>query len=198
MIDRGIRIVALCLLVTACAAPGPKLQAVSVGETVVEQRLAVVATTPWNRFESGQTEGRIATWTHEGMPLDTVQFYVGIKSGDPIAPAPTDAKAARPPVFRAEMTPSEIVELLRATWTEGGSDFTLERLESREFSGHAGFQFRYAFIRGGDEVQMRGVAYGAVIDRELFLIDYMAPRLGYFERFLPEVEALAASARVLR
>lgn len=198
MIDRRLHLLALCLLITACAAPGPLLLPVTGGgESVVKQRLAVTPDTPWNRFDD-DPKSKLATWTQEGLALDQLQFYVGIADGEPIAPVPSDPKAKQLPPFRAAMTPTEVVDLLQTHWTQSGSNFELERLEARPFAGQPGFRFQYAYIRNGDELRMRGVAFGAVIGRELFLIDYMAPRLGFFDRHLAEVEALAASARLLR
>lgn len=43
---------------------------------------------------------------------------------------------------------------------------------------------------------MRGMAYGAVRNGELFVIHYSAPRLVFFPRYQPRVEALIRSASV--
>ena len=51
-------------------------------------------------------------------------------------------------------------------------------------------------MRKVDEVRLRGVAWGAVRNGELFLIHYSAPRLAFYAKHAGAVEAIARSARV--
>lgn len=44
--------------------------------------------------------------------------------------------------------------------------------------GQQGFQFEFSSIRKSDEVQLRGIGWGAVRNGELFVITYTAP--GFF------------------
>jgi hypothetical protein len=148
---------------------------------------------PWNRFE-GTTAQRTPTWTHEGFAIDTLQFYVGIKDGEPIVGE--TPKGQKPPVFKASLPPADLVGLFQSLWTRDGSTFTLERIEPQPFVGADGFRFEYSMVRKADELRLQGVAWAAVRNGELYAIDFSAPRLGFFARFLPGVEAIARSARV--
>lgn len=65
-----------------------------------------------------------------------------------------------------------------------------------EFLGAPGFRFEYLLVRKGDDVRLQGVAYGVVRDRQLYLMDYAAPRLGLFPRHRPQVELIARGARL--
>ena len=72
----------------------------------------------------------------------------------------------------------------------------LTKLEPAIFGGAKGFRFEYALTRKVDNVQLSGVGYGAVDRGELFAIVYMAPRLAFFGRYAPTVEAIAKSAHI--
>ena len=65
-----------------------------------------------------------------------------------------------------------------------------------EFVGARGFRIEYSMVRKLDEVRLRGVAFGAVRNGELFLINYSAPRLAFYPKHAAGVEALARSAKV--
>lgn len=184
---------ALAAVLAGCAS----VSKVNTGEAIVKERLAVSVDVAWNQFEHGLTD-RTPTWTVEGITIDALQFYVGIKHGELIAPTPREGKGVLPLTFKAEMQPADVVALYQGLWTRDGSAFTLEKLEPASFVGQNGFRFEYTLIRKGDDVRLRGTAWGAVRNRELFLINYHAPRLGFYPRHIAQVEKLAASARVLR
>ena len=179
------------MLLVGCAA----VSKVNTGEVVLKNRLVVNVDAAWNQFERGMADNT-PTWTVEGITVDAVQFYVAVRDGELIAPTPAGAKAAVPLAFKASMQPAEVATLYQALWTRDGSSFKLERIAPVAFAGGNGFRFEYELVRKVDEVRLRGVAWGVVRNNELFLINYMAPRLSFFERHLKRVEALAASAKV--
>jgi hypothetical protein len=194
-VKRRIHLFALALVLAGCATPGLRLEPVPTGEAVVRERLAVTPAVPWNRVEVA-SKGKLAVWTKDGLPLDQLTFYVGIADGEPLVP-PADEKTALPP-FRAKMTPSELVDLLQVHWTQNGANFKLERVERKPFAGQPGFRLEYSYVQADSEVRRRGIAWGAVVGSELFIIDWMAPRLAFFDRYAAEVEALAGTARLVR
>lgn len=181
----------VALVLAGCAA----VSKVASGEAVVRDRLAVTVDLPWNQFDRGLNNDT-PTWTHEGITVDALQFYVGIKDGGLIAPTPTDGKGVAPLAFKSAMQPAEIVALFQGLLTRDGSSFTLDKLEPAEFLGQRGFRFEYSLVRKFDDVRLLGVAWGAVRNGELFVIHYSAPRLGFFPRYVGEAEKVARSARV--
>ena len=187
------RLLLLAMLLAGCAAP--PITHVDAGEKLVKQRLAVAVDTPWNQFERGSF-AQVPMWTNEGITVDALQFYVGLKDGELIAPTPKEPKGQRDLAFKATMQPAEIVALYQSLWTRDGSVFTLDKLEPAEFVGEKGFRFEYTLLRKLDEVRLQGVAWGAVRNGELFAITFSAPRLAFFPRLKPRVEAIAKSARV--
>jgi hypothetical protein len=138
----------------------------------------------------------VPLWTNEGFTVDALQFYVGLKDGELIAPTPKEPKGQRDLAFKSGMQAAEIVALFQSLWTRDGSAFTLDKLEPAPFVGEQGFRFEYTLVRKLDEVRLQGVAWGAVRQGELFAITYAAPRLAFFPRYKAQVEAIAASARV--
>jgi hypothetical protein len=150
----GLPLVVLALL-AGCAAP--PVSPIASGEVVVKERLVVDVANNWNRFGSGET-GRVPTWTNEGIFVDTLQFYVGLKDGELIAPTPPEPKGQRALAFKASMQPADVVDLFQGLWTRGGSTFTLDRIEPVPFLGGSGFRFEYSVVRKVDDVRLQGVA----------------------------------------
>ena len=181
----------LVLALAGCAA----VSKVNTGETLVKNRLSVTVDTAWNQFERGMGDNT-PTWTVEGITVDALQFYVGIKDGELIAATPNNGKGVLPLTFRSSMQPADIVALYQGLFTRDGSSFTLDKLEPTEFVATRGFRFEYSLTRKVDDVRLRGVAYAAVRNGELFVINYSAPRLAFFPKYAAQVEALARTAKI--
>lgn len=181
----------LVLWFAGCA----QVSQVSSGDVTLKGRLTVTLDQPWNQFENTFGEAT-PTWTQDGITVDALKFYVGLKDGDLIAPTPAELKGQRPLAFKATMQAGEVVALFGELYSRGGSSFTLERVSPHPFIGQPGFRFEFTSIRKSDEVRLRGVGWGAVRNGELFVITYTAPRLVFFARNQVSAEAIAKSARV--
>lgn len=177
------------LLVSGCAT----VSKVEQGEQLIGNRLAVQLAGPWNRFEElGMFP--VPTWTVEGITVDRLQFFVGIKDGSPLIPQTSADKEKRPLTFRAGMQPDEIVALFQTLLTGDGSAFTLEKMDPAPFLGGTGVRFEFSLIRRVDEVRLSGFGYARVQQGELHAILYQAPRLGFYPRYKPQVEKMVQSA----
>jgi hypothetical protein len=163
------------------------------GDTAVADRVAVRIDGAWNQLNLPGASTS-ATWTQDGITLDLLQFYVGLKDG--AALAPPAAKEQRPLAFKASMQPHEIVALFQGLYTRDGSTFTLDKLEPVDFLGGKGFCFHYTVVRKADDVRLAGVAWGAVRGNELYALTFTAPRAGFFARHEKRVEDIARSARL--
>jgi len=182
-------VLALCAALAACAAMGK----VDTGQQIVADRLVVDLQGPWNEFNHGVD---VPTWTVEGFAVDRLQFFVGIKNGEPIAKRPKDESKQRPLTFHSSMNAHEVVALFEGLYTQDGSTFTLERIEPITFIGEPGFKYSYTLVRRSDDVRLAGVGYGAIRDGELTVIDYSAPRLGFFPRYEDQIEKMALGAHL--
>jgi hypothetical protein len=179
------------LLMTACVS----VSKVETGEQKVGDRLVLSLTSAWNHV-SAPNAGPAQTWTIEGLPVDQLLLYSGLKDGEAIHGTNHGDTAKKTFTFRSGMQPDEIAGLFEGMLTRDGSRYQLVKLEPSEFGGRKGFRFQYALTRKIDNVQLSGIGYGAVSQGELFALVYMAPRLGFYERHAPTVERVAQSARV--
>jgi hypothetical protein len=189
MTRRFLASLVLAAVLAGCA----NVVKVGPGDTVVADRIALKIDGAWNQLNlPGRTTA--ATWTQDGITLDLLEFYVGLKDGQALGAAA--AKEQRPLTFKAAMQPHEIVSLFQGLYTRDGSSFTLDRLEPAEFLGGSGFRFRYTVVRKADDVKVSGVAWGAVRNNELHAMTFTAPRAGFFGRHEKRVEEIAKSARL--
>lgn len=191
MIRRAALTACMFTLLAGCA----ELSKVSSGEVTIRQRLVVKVDSPWNQFDRVAGDST-PTWTQEGINVDALRFHVALKDGDLIAPTPSEPKGQKPLAFKASMQPSDVVALFEAYYSRGGSTFTLDKVSPAPFIGQQGYQFEFSSIRKTDEVQLRGIGWGAVRNGELFVITYTAPRLAFFQRGVGSATAIAKSARV--
>lgn len=183
--------IVLCTLALAgCVA----MAKVETGDRSIGDRLAVKIEGPWNHLEAPGL-GPAQNWTMEGLPVDQLLLYSGIKDGE-LVHAGGGGGTRKDFAFRASMHPDEIVAMFEGMLTRDGSTFVLTKLEPAPFGGRKGFRFDYALTRKVDNVVLSGVGWGAVSKNELFAIIYMAPRLAFFARHAPQVEKIAMSATI--
>lgn len=169
------------------------------GEQNLGGRLAVRVGAAWNKFSLPGQAQPYESWTQEGLALDHLRLWPGVRDGQSLmAPvqAPAGQKPPRVPVFRAGMAPDQLVSLFEALYAADGSQVQVTRIEPVSFAGQSGLRFELAIVRKRDEVQLSAVGWVAVRKDELFAMTYAAPRLGFFPRGRPGVEAIAASARL--
>lgn len=182
---------ALVMLVLAGCTTMAKVDS---GDRAVGDRLAVNIEGAWNQLQAPGL-GPAQTWTREGLTVDQLLLYSGIKNGE-LVHAPSHGGKAKDFAFRAGMMPDEIVAMFEGMLTRDGSSFKLTRLEPSPFGGLKGFRFDYVLTRKVDNVVLSGMGWGVVSKGELFAIVYMAPRLVFFSRHAAQVEKIALSAKV--
>src|SRR5574340_1235233 len=169
--------IVLCVLALAgCVA----MAKVETGDHAIGERLAVKLDGAWNYLEAPGL-GPARTWTMEGLPVDQLLLYSGLKDGE-LVHASSGGGKQKDFAFRANMQPDEIVAMFEGMFTRDGSSFKLVKLEPSNFGGLRGFRFEYALLRKVDNVMLSGVGWSVVSKGELFAIIYMAPRLGFFAR----------------
>ena len=180
----------LVAMLTACAS----VSKVETGQRTVGERLSLTLEGQWNHV-SLPNIGPAEIWTMEGLPIDQLRIYSGVKDGTAIDP--TGPGADKKPInFRSSMRPDEIVGMFEAAVARDNSTFKLEKLEPVNFGGQRGFRFEFTFTRKLDGVVNSGFGYGAVNKGELFGLLYVAPRLSFFPRHKDRVEQIARSASI--
>ena len=197
MRNLSVRLVGLLLvlLLAACASIEK-----ADGEQLVASRLRVQLSESWNKLP-GVDGQPFQSWTQEGMPIDQLRFWAGLKPDQALIravsrAAPAGGAAPRVPTFTKGMSLDQLVNLFEVAYSADGSSFTLTKAEPVTFVGEKGVRFEFSLVRKSDELQMRGVGWAAVHKDQLFAINYVAPRLSFFARLVPKAEAVAAGASI--
>jgi hypothetical protein len=185
----------LTVILTAVLAACVTASKIDTGEQTVGERLLVTLEGPWNQVNISTMEPA-KVWTMEGLPLDQLLIYSGVKNDEKVSGSAPAGAARKDFVFRSAMQPDEVVTMFEGMLTRDGSQFKLVKLEPASFGGEKGFRFEYSIVRRGDNAQLSGVGFGAVSKGELFSLLYHAPRLTFFPRHQPRVERMARSARL--
>jgi hypothetical protein len=169
--------------------PGP--------ESVARGTMTVTPGMRWNKAPRGLYDiDREENWTLNGPLLDGLTFIGGLEHDKRIVRQRRKADR-KVPNFRADMSPPDIASMIESFYRirAGSTRFEMTGLKPRDFLGHRGFQFDYAHL-GGDEVERRGRAVGAIIRGRFYLALFDATRLHYFDAGLPEFERIVESARL--
>jgi len=166
---------------------------VDTGSKTVGERMVLKPEVAWNELPGNRPAH---LWTMEGLPIDQLFIYSGIKDGEAID-AVGNSSNAKHFRFRSSMQADEIASLFEGLLTRNGSTFELTRLEPASFGGGKGFRFEYTLLRKADNVPLSGVGFATVDGGQLFAIVYNAPRMTFFPRYEAKVAQLAQSVRIL-
>ena len=188
-------------LLAGCAGGGPSLGYYSLvraePEAVARNTMVVTPTVRWNQAPRGPYDiSREENWTLNGPLLDSLTFIGGLEDNKRIVRQRRKADR-KVPNFRADMSPQDIASMIESFYRirAGTTRFEMTGLQPRTFLGHPGFQFDYDHL-GGDEVERRGRAVGAVIGGRFYLALFDAAEMHYFGAGLPEFERIVDSARL--
>jgi hypothetical protein len=165
--------------------------------TVARGSMVVTPGVRWNRVPRGFYDiSREENWTLNGPLLDNLSFIGGLEHDKRIVRQRRKADR-KVPNFRADMSPPEIAAMIESYYRirAGATNFTMTNLSPRTFLGRPGFQFDYAHL-GGDEVERRGRAVGAIIDGRFYLALFDAAKMHYFDAGLPEFERIVSTAQL--
>lgn len=184
---------AFVVVLTLSACEG--IRKVESGVRPVGQRLTMNIEGNWNQLDfPGLKPAEV--WTIEGLFVDELLIYPGIKDGQAMHPKSEGSSRNKDFVFRSSMPTEEIVSMFEGVLTRDGSTFKLLKIEPHVFGGRRGFRYEYERIRKDDGVVQRGLGFGAVDQGELFALVYHAPRLTFFPRHRGRVEAIANSVSI--
>ncbi len=188
---KKIAIWMLALVLTACAT-ATKIES---GEQYIGERLHLTLDGAWNKIDAPGISGpHCEIWTMEGLPVDQLFIYSGLKENEAVhAGSAMDKKSFN---FHANMQPDQIVALFEGMLTRDGSTFRLTKLEPVPFGGGKGFHFEYSLIRKTDNVELSGSASAVVNKKELFAVVYQAPKLVFYPRHQKRVAQIMQSARL--
>jgi hypothetical protein len=154
----------------------------------------------WNKLGRSNYKGKVEVWTLDGPTLNTLLFFTGVPDGEPlfVRASVDQSKVEKPPVFRSNMNPLEIQELLEATARRYFQTTLAEErnLRAESIADGRGFRFETRMV-GRDEVERAGVFAGTVRNGKLYGAWFQGAKLHYFQRYVPEFDRIVASARLV-
>jgi hypothetical protein len=185
----------LCAFAATPAAAQWRLVEASAPREVVNGAMVVTPTGQWNRSTNRPTK-RTEIWTRDGTTLGELDFWLGVKAGEPLFKEQSKKKAPLPK-FDPKMLPTDLVEFFEDTARTvlGGSLFEVNYVRPAMLAGHPGVEFEHTFT-GSDEVARMGLVRGAIIGDRLYLINWDAPKLHYYDEHIAEVRAIMDSAKL--
>ncbi|NKE64879.1 hypothetical protein RAMLITH_03515 [Ramlibacter sp. RBP-2] len=193
---RRLAAVLLALVLAACTTIA-KVD----GEQIVGGKLAVTLPHAWNKVTDPWERGRYDMWTQEGIPLDHLRLWAGLRPGESLVARPTvlfrapGEKDPRYPTFTAGLRPHRLVNLFEQLYANEGV-VQVTRMEPAPFAGQAGVRFEFTLARRADDLVLQGVGWAAEHRGELYAATFAAPKLAFFPRLLPMAEAVVRSARI--
>jgi len=176
------------------------------GEQVISDKLVVTVPAAWNKVVDRSEKAPYDTWTQEGIPLDHLRLWGGVRPGQPLIvkyatySRASDAKETRVPTFRSGLTPEKLVSLFEEVYATSGA-VAITRVEPTVFAGQNGVRFEFTLSRRSDDLNMLGVGWVAVRPdpvwgEALYAATFVAPRLSFYDRLLPMAEEVVKTARV--
>jgi hypothetical protein len=183
------------LLVTSCVTT-PHYTEVGRQRQTIGSAYSVDPQIVWSRIASEKFE----SWTVDGPALDEVSFANGIGDGEAVVLlSPQEQIAAKLgqrtplPVFRKDMTPSEIMELITDSLTSiGFTNVAAHDLQPFDFGGRHGFRFSLTMATSAS-LEERGRSVGMVENGRLYLITFRAAADYYYPKYQAIVDRMLGS-----
>lgn len=196
----GLHYVLATALVATLAVPAFADWAVMSADTsikVAKGTMSVKPTSDWNR-SSARPSRRSEAWTRDGINLNELTFYGGINDGETIFRSWWFG-GEKPPRFKSDMLPTDIAELFEASnrLVLQSPIFKMGKIEPAKLGTHDGVRFGYTYAAQDEDIERRGEATAAIVDGKLYLVNFIAPSLHYFDASIGEVRKMVADVEVI-
>jgi hypothetical protein len=196
MIKRFLIILIPVVFLAACVAP---YSLVTPGVVAIED-MNVQAGSGWNNAPKHQRQlarKTSAAWTKDGLLLDRLVFIPAIADGEPLLT--TREKSAAMPVFRADMLPNELEELVESTivkfFGEGQAVVNTENLRPHRFGDNRGVLFDLS-ATVTESPEYRGLVGAFVANDMLYVMYFLGATPYYYGKHIAEAEAVIKSATI--
>ena len=136
----------------------------------------------------------VPTWTIDGIPLNSLSFFSDIRDGKPIF---TTRKKGEFPVFRMNMLPNEVIELVETTISKAlnARIYDHGELNPVVIDGRNGFEYSFEFSTEYSPVS-KAYLVAVIFDNQLQMILFMATKLHYYDNYINEVRELVLNASI--
>ncbi len=159
----------------------------------------LMAATPgagWNRSSARPSE-KGERWTRDGLALNELTFFAGVADGETLYYEPFAARQ-KLPKFRSQMLPTEIVEMFENSnrMILDSSVFSITTVEPSKLGNFEGVRFSYSYAAQDEGLTRKGEAVAAIVDGRLYLVNFVAPAIHYFDRDIAEVRQLISALQL--
>jgi hypothetical protein len=185
-----------CLTFSSATNASWKALSADVPVVVANSEMAVVPGNSWNQWSfRPSVYGEI--WTRDGVSLNELSFFAQIPDGQPIY-RELNSRDWPLPKFRSAMLLTDIAELFEASNRSvlQTAVFVIDRAEPIELGGFDGVRIRYHYASPADDLIRRGEAVAAIVDNKLYLINFVAPAIYFFDRDIDDFRAIVASVNM--
>lgn len=165
------------------------------GNQVVKvDNLSVTPQSDWNQGGRPGEQGRV--WTQDGVGLNAIEFFSAVPHGTSMYKE-RDKKNNPMPKFDSNLLLPELADFFERSFRAQNrvSDFTILESTPADIGGRKGLAVRYRYTLPNDELTRLGEARLAVVDGKLYVANFYAPQLHYFDAGLPEARSMMERAR---
>jgi hypothetical protein len=150
----------------------------------------------WNR-SSGRPSKRSEAWTQDGINLNELTFFGAIGDGESILRQGWTT-TEKLPKFKSDMLPTDLAEMFEAThrMVLQSPVFKMGKVEPAKLGTHDAVRFNYSYAAQAEDIERRGEAVAAIVDGRLYIVNFVAPSLHYFDAGIAEVRAMVASVQI--
>jgi hypothetical protein len=167
---------------------------------VAVQDLTVQAGSGWNSaptFATQYARKESVSWTKDGLLLDRLVIIPGVPDGEPLLI--TREKTAAMPVFRSDMLPNEIEELIESTivkfFGEGRAVVNTENLRPHRFGDNRGVLFDLT-ATVTESPEYKGLVGAFIADEKLYVVYFLGATPHYYDKHIASAEAVIKSATI--
>ncbi len=186
----------LLAALTACVVP---FSLVTPGVVAVKD-LNVQAGSGWNNAPIHQRRNArkdSVAWTKDGLLLDRLVIIPGVPDGEPLLTA--REKTAAMPVFRVDMLPNELEELVESTivkfFGEGQAVVNTENLRPHRFGNDRGVLFDLS-ATVTESPEYKGLVGAFIAGDKLYVLYFLGATPYYYDKHIAEAEAIIKSATI--
>lgn len=196
MIKRFLIILTPVVFLAACVAP---FSLVTPGVVAIAD-LNVQADSGWNNAPIHQrrfARKDSAAWTKDGLLLDRLVFIPAVADGEPLLISRQETAAM--PLFRADMLPNELEELVESSivkfFGEGQAVVNTENLRPHRFGDNRGVLFDLS-ATVTESPEYKGLVGAFIADDKLYVVYFLGAMPHYYGKHVAEAEAIIKSATI--
>lgn len=160
---------------------------------VAKSTMKVTPEVAWSRWSHRPTpKGEI--WTIDGLGLNELTFFSKVLPDETLYNEAGGA-TMHLPKFHKNMLLSDLPEFFETSnrIVLQSALFKIDQAEPAKLSGHDAVRFRYSYSSDADGLARTGECVAANVDGKLYLVNFAAPKIFYFERDVGKFREIVAS-----